>query len=158
MPTAVNMRQASLSFSGNASNTTNLTVPLTGTGVAVVVAGGTEPPILNASINGGTAQGAVLAFNKKVVNFGKVARNAKKELKIKVRNIGNAVVKPTFVLNGKGFKKVSTNCGNLAVNRSCDVIIRFKAPGKKGAAKGTLSAMANGMPNTVTVELTAAAK
>jgi hypothetical protein len=162
-PTTGGVRQANLRFTGNVAN---LAVELTGTGIEPAVppvVGGTTPPVANAPVSGGAANGAassslVLTLDKSLVNFGKVKRNAKKDLKLTVRNVGKAAVKPTFSINGKGFKKASTNCGTLAVNRTCNIVVRFKAPGKKVAANGTLGVMADGMSNPVMANLTATTK
>ena len=83
---------------------------------------------------------------------------AKKDLKLIVKNVSKTAVKPRFSINGKGFKKVSTDCKTLAANRTCNIVVRFTAPGKKITANGTLGVMANGMPTSVTAALTAATK
>ena len=164
-PTADGKRQANLSFTGNAANTTDLTVALTGVGTQTAtppvppVTGGTVPPTMDAPFSGGAGNNsAILVLNKTLVNFGKVKLKAKKDLKVIVKNVSKSAVKPRILINGKGFKKVSTDCKTLAANRSCNIVVRFNAPGKKTTANGTLGVLANGMPISVTAALTAATK
>jgi Bacterial Ig domain len=135
----------------------------TATGIATVtvnphVTVNTPPPVSSGAIVSGSVLSAsssapMLVFTKKSVKFAGATRNADKQMTVTVKNIGNVAIKPKFLLKGKGFSKVSSNCRTLGVNRSCSVVVRFNSPAKKGTAKGTLSVMANGMPNTVTTNL-----
>ncbi len=166
-PTAVGTRQANLSFSGNAANTTDLTVPLTGIGMdaeiiptaqaPVAFSAANVAPIAIPAINTGT--NTVLAFTKTSVKFGTVTRNTSKDLTVTVKNIGNVAATlnlSKFRVNGAHFSKVSTNCARLGVNRSCSVVVRYTAPAQKLTANGALSIIGvNGMLNTVTTNLTA---
>lgn len=169
-PTAIGSRQATLKFSGNAANSTNLTVPLAGVGEqtdvppaipvtpVLPVTGDAVPPMLDTPFQTAASNNAILVLNKSLVNFGKVKMKAKKDLKLIVKNISNTAVKPRFSITGKGFKKVSSDCKILAANRTCNIVVRFNAPGKKATANGKLGVMANGMPDLVTAALTAATK
>jgi hypothetical protein len=140
-PGARTARSATLTLTHNAAPVvTTTSIPLSGTG--------------------GT--GSVLSFASNPVNFGTVTRNTSKDQTISVKNSGNAAATlnlASFAVTGTGYSKVSTTCGTLAANGSCNVVIRFTAPNTVGSFPGTVSVTAaNGLPTTVSANLTATTK
>jgi hypothetical protein len=140
-PTALGSRSATLTLNHNQANAnlaTSTTVLLSGTG----------------------GSGAVLSFNSNPVQFGTVNRGATKDQTITIKNSGNAAAQlGNFQAAGTGYSFLSTTCGTLAINNSCNVIVRFTAPATVSTFNGTFSVTAaNGFPATVTTNLTATTK
>ena len=142
-PGARTARAATLTLTHNAAGPTRATSP------AIALSG-----------TGGN--GSVLSFASNPVTFGTVTRNTTKDQTISVKNSGNAAATLTlasFTVTGAGFTVRSTTCATLAVNGSCSVVVRFTAPNTAGAFNGTVSVSAtNGLPTTVTANLTATSK
>jgi hypothetical protein len=114
------------------------------------------------ALSGTGGNGSVLTFNANPVQFGTVNRNTTKDQTVTVKNSGNAAATlslASFTVTGAGYSLVSTTCANLAVNGSCNVIVRFTAPNTVATFNGTLSVTAaNGIPATATTSLTATTK
>ncbi len=142
-PGARTARSASLTLTHNAAG------PTRATSTAVALSG-----------TGGT--GSVLSFASNPVTFGTVTRNTTKDQTISVKNSGNAAATlnlASFTVTGTGYTVRSTTCATLAANGSCNVVVRFTAPNTVGAFNGTVSVTsANGLPTTVTANLTATTK
>ncbi|MEA2622643.1 MAG: trimeric autotransporter adhesin, partial [Chloroflexota bacterium] len=123
-------------------------------------AGGATSTAIPLSGTGGT--GAALTLSPNPVTFGTVNRNTSKDQTVSVKNGGNAAAALTlasFAVTGTGYTVRSTTCANLAVNNSCNVVLRFTAPNVVANFNGTLSVTAtNGLPATVTASLTATGK
>ena len=106
--------------------------------------------------------GSVLTLSPNAVKYGTVNRNTSKDQTVSVKNGGNAAATlslASFAATGAGYSVVSTTCANLAVNGSCNVVVRFTAPNVVANVNGTLSVTAaNGVPATVTASLTATTK
>jgi len=144
-PGALGARTATLTINHNAtaSGATSTSVPLTGTG-----------------------SGSVLSFNANPIQFGTVDIGRTKDQTITIKNAGNAdaTLSTNFPVTGQGYSVVSTltTCtSSLTVNKTCNVVVRFAPPvGSAGRTfAGTFSATAgNGLPTTVTTNLTATAK
>jgi len=139
-PSATGLRSATLTLTHNpagASQATSSTVPLSGTGT-----------------------GSILSFNNNPVKFGTVNRGASNDQTVTVKNTGNAAAAlslASFSVTGTGYTVRSTTCGNLAVNNTCNVVVRFTAPNVIGTFNGTLTVSpSNGA--AVTTSLTATTK
>lgn len=140
-PGARGARAATLTLSHNAAPTaTSTAIALSGTG----------------------GNGSVLSFASNPVKFGTVNRGATQNQTVSVKNSGNAAATlslASFTVTGTGYSLISTTCATLAVNSSCNVIVRFTAPNTVATFNGTLSVTAaNGLPTTVTTNLTATTK
>jgi hypothetical protein len=114
------------------------------------------------ALSGTGGSGSVLSFSSNPVAFGTVNRNTVKDQTISVKNSGNQAATlnlASFTVTGTGYSVLSTTCGTLAVNGSCNVVVRFTAPNTVGSYNGTLSVTAaNGLPTKVTTNLTATTK
>jgi Abnormal spindle-like microcephaly-assoc'd, ASPM-SPD-2-Hydin len=138
-PSAIGLRSASLTLTHNpagASQATSSSVPLSGTGL-----------------------GSILNSTATPVKFGTVDRNTSKDQTVTIKNTGNAAAAlslASFSTTGTGYSVRSTTCGNLAVNNTCNVVVRFTAPNVVNTFNGTLNVTAaNGVPATQQVALTA---
>jgi hypothetical protein len=138
-PTAIGLRSATLTLTHNpagASQATSSSVPLSGTGL-----------------------GSILNSTSSPVKFGTVNRNASQDQTVTIKNTGNAAAAlslASFSVTGTGYSVRSTTCGNLAVNNTCNVVVRFTAPNVVSTFNGTLNVTAaNGVPATAQVALTA---
>ena len=104
----------------------------------------------------------MLEFSGTPVRFGTVTRNTTKDQSITLKNSGNAAVTLTlasFAAAGTGYSVRSTDCGNLAVGKTCNVVVRFTAPNVVNTFNGTVSVTgSNAVPATVTADLTAATR
>ena len=114
------------------------------------------------ALNGTGGNGAVLTFNNNPVTFGTVTRNTTKDQTVTVKNSGNAAATMAnglakFTVTGTGYSLRSTTCGTaLAVNNSCNVVVRFTAPNAVNSFPGTLAlTSANSLPQTLKTNLTA---
>ncbi len=125
-------------------------------------AGPTRATSTAVALSGTGGNGSVLSFTNNPVTFGTVNRNTTKDQTITVKNTGNAAAAlnlAAFTVTGTGYTVRSTTCANLAVNGSCNVVVRFSAPNTVGTFTGTLSVTAvNGLPVKVTTNLTATTK
>jgi len=111
-------------------------------------------------LNGTGGSGAVLTFNSDPIQFGTVNRGAIKDQTITIKNSGNAAAQiGKFEVAGTGYSLLPNPCGSIAVNNTCNVVVRFTAPNTVATFNGTLSVTAtNGFPVTVTTRLAAATK
>jgi hypothetical protein len=125
-------------------------------------AGPTRATATPVALSGTGGNGSVLSFSSTTIAFGTATRNTTKDQTISVKNSGNAAAAlslASFTVTGQGYTVRSTTCGNLAVNGSCNVVVRFTAPAAAGNYNGTLSVTAaNGLPKTVTATITASSK
>ncbi len=114
------------------------------------------------ALSGTGGNGSVISFTNNPVPFGTVNRNTTKDQTVTVKNTGNAAATlslASFTTTGAQYTVRSTTCATLAVNGSCNVIVRFTAPSTAGTFTGTLSVTAaNGLPTKVTTNLTATSK
>jgi len=138
-PSAIGLRSASLTLTHNpagAAQATSSSLPLSGTGL-----------------------GSILNSTATPIKFGTVNRNTTKDQTVTIKNTGNtpaALSLASFSTTGTGYTVRSTTCGNLAVNNTCNVVVRFTAPNVVGTFNGTLNVTAaNGVPATTQVPLTA---
>lgn len=138
-PTAIGLRSAAITLTHNpagASQATSSSVPVSGTGL-----------------------GSILNSTATPVKFGTVNRNTSKDQTVTIKNTGNAAAAlslASFSTTGTGYSIRSTTCGNLAVNNTCNVVVRFTAPNVVNTFNGTLNVTAaNGVPATAQVALTA---
>jgi hypothetical protein len=125
-------------------------------------AGPTRATSTAIALSGTGGNGSVMSFASNPVTFGTVTRNTTKDQTISVKNSGNAAATLTlasFTVTGTGYTVRSTTCATVAANGSCNLVVRFTAPNTAGAFNGTVSVTAaNGLPTTVTANLTATAK
>jgi hypothetical protein len=142
LPSAIGLRSASITLTHNpagASQATSSSVPVSGTGL-----------------------GSILNSTQSPVKFGTVNRNATQDQTITIKNTGNAAAAlslASFSVTGTGYSVRSTTCGSLAVNNTCNVVVRFTAPNVVSTFNGTLNVTAaNGVPATAQVALTATTK
>jgi hypothetical protein len=138
-PTAIGLRSASLTLTHNpagAAQATSSSLPLSGTGL-----------------------GSVLNATSTLIKFGTVNRGATQDQTVTIKNTGNAPAAlslASFSTTGTGYAVRSTNCANLAVNNTCNVVVRFTAPNVVSTFNGTLNiTAANNVPATTSVSLTA---
>jgi hypothetical protein len=138
-PTAIGLRSASLTLTHNpagAAQVTSSTLPLSGTGL-----------------------GSILNATSSQIKFGTVNRGATQDQTVTIKNTGNAPAAlslASFSTTGTGYAVRSTTCGNLAVNNTCNVVVRFTAPNVVNTFNGTLNiTAANNVPATTSVSLTA---
>jgi hypothetical protein len=140
-PTALGFRQANLSFSGNAANTTDLTVPLTGTGVD-----NTNPTInvSPTSKNFGTVNGGSTASQIFTVTNSSADPTAR-SLTVSAINVGGT--------NPADFTVTAQTCIGVplapaippAAAGTCTITVRF-APGARTARSATLVLTHNAAP------------
>ena len=136
-PTVLGVRQANLSFSDNAANTTDQTIRITGTGVD-----NTNPTIsvTPASRNFGTVNGGAVASQVFTVT------NASNDASGRSLTITAAAIGGT---NAADFTVASQTCIGVAlapaVNASCTVTVEFR-PGARTARSATLTLSHNAAP------------
>jgi hypothetical protein len=131
-PTALGNRQANVSLSGNAANTTDLTVPLTGVGIDVTdPAVGVSPTSKNfGTVNGGASASQVFTVTNTGIDPTGVA------LTISSVSVGGANA-ADFVITTQTCAGAVLAQGNGVAGQSCTVTVQFK-PGARTARAGTL--------------------